>query len=150
MTANPTCRTLAKASAWAVPAIVTSVAAPAYAASPGPEFQTNGYVSYNRNWFGTGYDYTDTLKIYSTTASGSSPDVGYAVLNTAPSTSISSVSITFWLASPVLRFNTNARYHDLSWSTLTRDTTKASKTFRPQGFTAPSPTTPTRRSSGRP
>lgn len=134
MTANPTRRTLAKASAWAVPAIVTTVAAPAYAASLGTEFQVNGYVSFNRNWQASGYDYSNKLKIYSTTSTGLAPTVGYLVKNTTTSTTITDASVTFWLAHPNLRFSPNWSYHNPGWTTLTRDSSQEPKSYRRPGF----------------
>lgn len=127
-------RSLSRGAAWAVPAITVAAASPAIAASTTtpPALGVAGRVTYNASWNTENPDGTNSYKVFSTIPGTTTPGAGYRVTNTTTSTTITNYTVTYYLPTSSLSFSTGPS-SNAGWSLLSRDTTKASKTYN--GYT---------------
>lgn len=126
-------RSVARGLAWTAPVVAVAAAAPAMAASPTPELVVAGRVTWNRSWVSEAIDNTQGYKVFSTRSGSTYPGAGYGVVNTTPSSTLSNFTVTFYLADYGVSFGRHPSYGDAAWTTLSRDYSKATKSYR--GYT---------------
>lgn len=134
MTAQLSRRTLTRGAAWSLPALTVAGAAPAVAASSTtpPALGVAGRVTYNAAWNTENPDGTRSYKVFSTLPGTTTPGAGYRVTNTTTSTTITNYSVTYYLPASNLTFSQGPS-SNAGWSLLSRDTSKATKSYN--GYT---------------
>ena len=124
-------RGVARGAAWTAPVVALTSAAPAVAATPAPTYVIHGNTTINSTWRSTtDQDGRYRYKVYSSYVSAPPPAPGYCIENSLTTTTVTNVSVTYWFSSNSLTFTRNTTYDTAGlWTTLTRDTTKANKSY---------------------
>lgn len=130
-------RILVKGTCWAAPVISIAATAPAVAASPVPKLAVSGRATWNKTWYPEAADPNNyqNYKIFSTISGTTTPGNGYCVNNTSSLTTIQDFVVTFYLPDSSMSFSSGPAGTN-GWSTLTRDTSLASKSYNSKTYYA--------------
>lgn len=118
-------RNLTKGAAWAVPAVTVAAAAPAMAASPVPKLVANNTVTYNELPNGS-KAFDNQYRVYTSPNDVNNPpnsvaSCGHEVTGANAGTTVTNVSMTYWLPQDDLTFVNNSSGAATSgWSPLVR------------------------------
>lgn len=120
-------RNIARGVAWGVPAAILAAPAPAFAASH-PILDGIVVTSFNAAWNPYYTDSSYRIKSYTGDMLGT-PGSSICIQSTAPSTTVTNLSVWIWYASSTLTFTRNSTYSNTCWTTLTYDASKGTKTY---------------------